>query len=195
MDATHIAPGDILAFSGHGFVSGLINLGTFALPGRGASHVGIVSESTQTTGLFMFESTMLFGPRTPCRLTGTTQDGVRAVYLEDALARKEGRIYHYPLRVAMSPYARYRLSVYLESVLGLRYDLRGAAHSGGFLLRNFFRFVRPSDLSRIFCSELTAAAHKNAGILDTKHPGFYNPNAFLRSERRQAILLKPMRIR
>ena len=192
MSVTEIKPGDILAFTGEGFVSALINLGSFGIPGIHASHVGIVAEHADR-GLFVFESTMIFGGNRPCRITGKKQDGVRAVYLEDVFTRP-GRIYHYPLRVALSPYARYRLAAHLESVLGVRYDIRGAARSGGFFLRSFFELLFKSDLTSIYCSELTDSAHSYAGVLESVRR-FRSPNAFLRGERRQAVLLKPIRLK
>lgn len=192
MDWLNLKPGDIIAFSGKGALNAFINLATFGVPGVHASHVGIVAEYGDT--LYLFESTTVNAGGIPCRITGSIESGVRAAAIDDIIKRP-GRIYHYPLRRTLTPFARYRLTRYLESMLGVRYDLRGAAKAGGFILRSLLSVLRPGNLSEIFCSELTGAAHDHAGVLDIPSPWIHSPNSFVRMERRNAVLLSPRRIK
>jgi hypothetical protein len=97
-DLSKIKPGDIIGFSGTGFVSGVINLGTFALPRCGLSHVGIVSEYEGE--LLLFESTFMAADNVPCVIAGQPVRGVQAHTLESAVSRK-GAVWHYPVHYSL----------------------------------------------------------------------------------------------
>lgn len=187
-----LRPGDLLSFNDGGLVSSLIALGSWGLPKITPSHVGIITE-VGDRGLFLVESTTTFGGDTACRVTGRKGSGVRALFLEETLVRK-GRIWHHPLRIPLTPFARYRLSEYLVAQLGKPYDLKGAIRSG-MMVRVLARILRKGSLDQMFCSELCAAAWAEAGIMQIGMASFYSPSALIRRSRREAISLAPRRLK
>ena len=142
--------GDIIASTCNGFVSGVINVGTFALPaplpGAGASHVGIVCMDGGEP--VVYESTSYDRP--PCVYQGRSVRGVQAHRLDDYLKFDFARVWHYPLRRALYDDEARRLQHVLDRALGTPYDMLGAFRSGGLALR---ALLRKEDLSGVFCSE------------------------------------------
>jgi len=182
-----IKAGDIVAFSGNSWHSILINLCSYGIPFWSISHVGIIGE--HEAKLVLFEST------TPAQGLSTCDKGTQAVRLEDRLADYPGRVWHYPLYRRLYAAESDRLNQFLMDHLGIPYDHIGAIRSGGAAWSWFESLLRDEDLSRIFCSELCAAAHREIGMIRTDNVSRWNPNRFIRYERRERILAPPWRLK
>jgi len=136
-DLSQIKDGDLLGFSGQGWLSDVINLGTWRLPRWGISHIGIVC--TYRKEKYIFESTTTIDK--PCDIKHQRVRGVQAHKLEDILARP-GKVWHYPLVSPLFMFEIQRLLLNLLSVLGKPYDLIGAGRSAGFLIRIIGKCLR-----------------------------------------------------
>lgn len=182
--------GDIIACSGYAWTSFLINFATYGLPCYHASHVGIIGEYNGE--LLLFESTTL--DDLPCVIQGEQIDGVKAVRLKDRVEQYSGRIWHYPLFRHLYVDEAARLNEFLCAKVGTPYDKIGAIRAGGIGWSWIEHLLHREDLSFIFCSELCAAAHTKIGLLRTDNVSRWNPNRFVRRERRERILRKPWRV-
>jgi len=182
--------GDIIACSGHAWQSFLINILTYGIPGYHASHVGILGEYGGE--LLLFESTTL--DELPCVIQGKQCDGVKAVRLKDRVEQYSGRMWHYPIYRPLFGNEANRLNNFLCAKIGTPYDKIGAIRAGGIGWSWVESLLHREDLSFIFCSELCAAAHTQIGLLRTDNVSRWNPNRFVRRERRERILRKPRRL-
>lgn len=192
MDHLSLKPGDVLGFSGHGWVTDFINVMTGGLPRWGLGHIGIVARYKDD--LVLFESTTLNDDRSHCIIAGKGVHGVQAHYLEDAFSRP-GKIWLYPLSYHLYADEGLRLSRFLVNQAGLRYDLIGAGRSGGLIPRLLTYVFRREDLEELFCSELVAAAFSNIGVLPTANASTYSPNGFVRRAIRKGLLKPRVRIK
>jgi hypothetical protein len=184
--------GDIIGFSGRGFVSGLIQVGTFSLPCRGISHVGVVSVSNGIP--FVYESTS-FG-RPACEIQKVKVSGVQCHRLDDLLDFVDKQsVWHYPLQRELYEHEDRRLGYYLDRHLGVPYDYFGAGRSGGFFWNLLQTALHNEDLSNIFCSELIADAFSDLGIFNTVSSSRWNPNKLLRTLQRRGIVNTPRRLK
>jgi len=213
---TALKAGDIIGFSGNDWLSAVINVFTYGIPYYNIAHVGIIAQYDPSDpypiysqeeiydfdarpGLYMFESVMANNSfcMPPCAFRGKYTDGVQAHYMPNMwglLARRKGRIWHYPLCRKLRPLESRRLTNFLLRNLGARYDAIGAFRAAGLGFSWVESLLRKEDLTSIFCSELCAAAHRHVGIFDTNNASFWNPNRFVRAERRNGILERPVRI-
>jgi hypothetical protein len=198
----HVKPGDIIGFSGDSWLSGFINLMTYGIPFWSISHVGIVglniceepSEDIQGNGyggLLVYESTMQ--SEVPCSIQKKLVSGVQAHPLQDTIDAYRGKVWHYPLSERLSLLDALRLSRFLNGHIGREYDEIGALRAGGFGFSWIESMLRKEDLSSLFCSELCAAAHNEVGLMNGAHAGRWNPNLFVRRQRRRGVLSKPRR--
>lgn len=188
-----IKPGDILGFSGAGFVSDLINIGTFGIPRWHLSHVGIIAQLNGQN--LMFESTSLAPADQPCVLQGKAIRGVQVHTIEQALARK-GKVWLYPLSRTLYPRESRRLTYSLMGQLGRDYDMLGAGNAGGGLFLRWARVLLGNEnLDDVFCSELTAHEYSELGILPSGNASAYNPNAFVRRARRAGVSKPRVRLK
>lgn len=195
--------GDVIGFSGHSWWSDLINLATYGVPGWGLSHLGIVAEYEEefpscqwddplySPNLLLFESTMA------CNLPDVFDNeiikGFQAHNLSLRLTNYSGKVWHYPLVEALRPLESRRLTRFLLDQRGKDYDAIGAFRAGGIGFSYIESLLRPEDLSSLFCSEVVAAAHAHIGLLDTRNASRWNPNHFVRTERKRKILMKSFR--
>ena len=166
-----IRHGDVIAFGGEGFYSGLIKLAT----NSPVSHVGVVYRAAPDprTGLWqnlLMESTSLSG-----------FSGVTLTRLSSRLQDYRGEVWW----LALSDEFRHRTDwqafhVWLALNEGKPYDARAAATSAldraeklpliGKLFRN------PERYKRLFCSQLVCGAFKAAGALPkTLNPAEITP--------------------
>lgn len=175
--------GDVICFSGRGFVSDAINLATFGIPRRGISHVGIIS--TYNGDQLLYESTS-FG-RPPCYWTGRKISGFQAHRMVDVLDFADCPVWVLPLRRPLYNDESDRLANFLDGRIGFPYDRLGAARSAGFAFRLLESMLHREDLSSVFCSEVVAAALSYIGVLNITSAGKYNPNALCRTLRRRGI--------
>jgi hypothetical protein len=182
-------PADIVAFSGIGLISDIINVATWGIPRFGVSHVGIVAGSKD--GLLLWESTTL--DELPCQIQGKKVSGVQCHPIDAAIERYRGRIWRYPLYRELYPEETQRLTAFLMAQIGKGYDEIGAFRSAGF--GPIESMLHPENLHALFCSELVAAAYREIGIMPTDNAGKWNPHALVRSLRRREILLRPERLK
>jgi len=181
--------GDILGFSGDAWASAGINLGSFGIPFWDLSHIGIVGEHEGR--LLLFESTT-FNDK-PCVILGKKIKGSQAHELADTIADYQGKVWHYPLYRRLFEHERIRLNDFLHETIGHPYDKIGAFRAGGIGFSWLESQLREVDLSALFCSEWTAAAHAEIGIFPNDNGARWNPNHFARTERRMGILRRPGR--
>lgn len=186
-----IHDGSVIGFSGKGFVSDGINLATFALPRWGLSHIGIVASYRDKK--YLFESTTLNGDK-PCAILDEPISGVQAHPLEDILHRP-GKVWHYPLVRSLHPDESRKLTLLLLSHLGTPYDYKGAARSGGNLIRIFEGIIRRQDLSRFFCSELVALVLTQLDIASIMNASAQSPNSLVRRTERREITSPRKRVK
>lgn len=188
-----IKAGDIIGFSGSGFVSDLINVGTFGIPRWHLSHVGIVVKYRNE--LLLFESTSLAPAGLECRIQKRHVKGVQAHTLP-SLRKRPGRIWLYPLYRELFNNESQRLMYYAISQLGKDYDMLGAGRAGGGLFLRWARvLLRNENLDDVFCSEFAAAAESHIGVLPTGNASSYSPNGFVRRARRAGVLKRRVRFR
>lgn len=176
--------GDIVAFSGFNLECYFINAVTYGVPGWGAAHIGIICDG------LIFESNI---PYEPCAIQGVPVDGVQAHDYDKMVAGYKGRVWHYRLARHLNYSQKHRLRRFLYEKLGSPYDGPGARKAAAKLWSAFWATYLPESLTAFFCSELVAAAHREAGLFGTQHVGRWSPNALLRAERRLGLLLKPVR--
>lgn len=191
-DTNVMKAGDVIGFSGRGWVSAAINIGTYGLPFFGISHVGVMANDPDGR-LLLFESTSF--ENLPCVISGEDFTGTQAHFLEDIVEAYSGRIYHYPLYRPLYPNEDTRLTRFLMETIHTPYDLMGALRTSGVGLSWIESLFRPQDLSMIFCSEQVAAAYSIVGLFATDNVSRWNPNKLVRRFRRNEILHKPRRLR
>ena len=182
--------GDIIAFSGFGRASVVVNLVTYGVPFWSASHVGIIG--THDGEQLLFESTSL--SNVPCAIQGKSHKGVQAVFLRDRLDTYRGRAWHYPIYRQLFDEETNRLNDFLVSKVGIPYDLVGGMRSVGVGVSWLESRLRGEDLSSLFCSEYIAAAHRRIGLLRTDNASRWSPNKLIRHERRSKTLSRPRRV-
>ena len=179
--------GDILAFYGRDLISHLIRSWTW-----GPSHVAMVCRYENRP--LRVESTTLSSD--PCVITGQKTRGVQAHWPHDRVTRYPGRVDVYRLSTfwQLAPDESALLTRALLAWVHNRlpYDLAGAAISGTSLVKRSRWF--PTDLDRLFCSELCAAALMRLCRLPLGVPGRYTPAGLVRALRRQATYQSPLRI-
>ncbi len=188
---SEIKIGDIIAFSGFGRKSVIVNLVTFGWPFWYASHVGIIGEYNGEQ--LLFESTTL--SNLPCVIQEKPFKGVQAVRLTDRINSYNGRVYHYPIYRPLFGFETERLNEFLLDKVGTPYDLHGGVRSATHGLSWLESRFKGEDLNYIFCSELVAAAHARIGLLQTSSASRWNPNRLIRYERRTGILKRARRLR
>ena len=187
-----IKAGDIIGFSGCGWISAAINVATYGIPLWGISHVGIMA-SAPDGRLLIFESTSL--EDLPCEISHENFTGTQAHKLEDILRVYKGKAYHYPLYRPLYPSEDERLTEFLMETIHVPYDAMGAFRSAGVGLSWVESLFHPSNLHMIFCSEWVAAAFAITGLHATDNVGRWNPNRLCRHLRRREILCKPRRLK
>lgn len=187
-----VKSGDIIGFSGDSFLSDVINVATYGLPRWGVSHVGIMGSASDGR-LLLFESTTL--TELPCEIAGTPFNGSQAHVLDDVIRNYRGKVWHYPLCRNLYGNESERLTQFLMDTVHIPYDEMGAFRSGGEGLSWIESLFREESLTTIFCSEWCCAAHRAIGVFCTDNVSRWNPNRFVRTERRRGILLKPRRLK
>lgn len=183
--------GDILAFSGAGWKSNLINLATFGIPRFSVSHIGIIGEYENE--LLLFESTTLND--LPCRITGKPIKGSQAQRVGPRLSRYRGKVWAYRLYRPLYKHENERLSKFLVDGLGRPYDQVGAFRSGGVAFSWLESKIHAPNLASLFCSEWVAAALANIGVLPTNHPSKWNPNRLIRFLNKHELVQPPRRLK
>ena len=156
--------GDVLLFSGKGFVSWSIKFGSYfgrifrrKRSGRPRwSHVGMIVRNE--SGVFLYESTTLSTVKDT--LTGRKVQGVQLVLLSERLRGYKGKV-----ALLAGP----RLPEGSEAVLRhMRQEFKGTPYEESKLelLRSLVDIGRENkaDTSSMFCSELVATAYQRMGF-------------------------------
>jgi hypothetical protein len=188
---TQHKPGDVIGFSGRGWLSDAVNLCTYGIPRVSISHVGIVAKAKGE--LYVFESTSIGD--IPCALLGKPIEGTQAHKLEDTVGRYDGSVWKYSLHRNLYPHESRRLSLYLLDTLGVEYDRLGAIRSAGVGLSWAESLFREENLTSIFCSEWVMSAISKTGIFPTDNVSRWSPNKMIRRLRRAGIIKRPERLK
>ncbi len=183
-----IKDGDIIGVTGKGFTSGIINMGTFSLPGVGISHVGIICKHGNDP--VVYESTTYGRPA--CAIQQKEVSGTQAHFLDDYVKFVPGKIWHYPLRRPLYQDEIMRLQHVLDKEIGKAYDFGGAIRSGGAVFRTLQATLRDEDLDTIFCSEWVAHALRQVGVMQAKSVSSWNPNRLCRYATRTGTCSPPI---
>ncbi len=183
--------GDIIGFSGDAWGSSFINIVTYGIPLWSISHVGIIGEHKGQ--LLLFES--MTNSTLPCEIRGGMFNGSQAHSIIEAVTAYQGKAWHYPLYRRLFDHERLRLNDFLHETIHTPYDCIGAFRSGGYGFSWLESQLRTKDLSSLFCSEWCASAHGEIGIFPNDNGARWNPNYFVRTERRMGLLRKPRRLK
>jgi len=155
--------GDVIAFSGTGFISNMIKIFTRS----DISHVGMVYAREEDGRVLIIESTTL--NTTPDAKTGEMFKGVQIQYLSDRLRDCDVEVYHKPLIPELKfpdDMISWLTQIHEDQI---PYDSTQAVLSG---LDRLPIFNTDEDLSSLFCSELVVKALKIGGVL----PKSLNPS-------------------
>ncbi|MHB1033263.1 MAG: hypothetical protein ACYC35_05050 [Pirellulales bacterium] len=204
--------GDLLAFSGRGCLSRWIQIGTCSK----WSHVGGIAwtpkrqlQNLRRSGVLdvpearladwrdcylLYEATTLVN--LPCRITGRPIRGVQAHQPAERLAGYDGRAWRLRLDPdwRLSAEESTRLTAYLVSKIGRRYDERGALLSGTRLLKRHWWWGR-ADLATLFCSELWAGALERIGRLPIENPSTFSPAELIRAMVFHGVYQEPEQVK
>jgi hypothetical protein len=185
-------PGDLLLFSGRGFISRAVKGFTccpchwFRPSWRCVSHVGILADWYGKT--LLIESTTLVDE--PCEITGKVNKGMQAHFPKPRIAGDSGYVFLAKPNIdRMGFTARHSGSLrrFLVRALGAQYDELGAIESA--------LFPTNADLSRVFCSEVVAGALMDIGRLPLDNPGVYTPTRLIRELVRIGTYMTPVRVK
>lgn len=188
--STQFQNGDLIGFSGQGFVADGINLGSYGIPRWDICHIGIVCEHEGVP--YLWESSIVNNDG-PCEITNATNSGVQARHIGGTIQRP-GKVWHYKLRTPLSSTETTVLQLKLLQLLGRPYDLRGAIRSGGFLLRILGMLMHREDVSTLFCSEMVAHLLDEIKVFDTRNASGWSPNALVRNLFSDGVVLTRERL-
>lgn len=159
--------GDILLFSNDNFIMRLWK----KLTGCHWTHVGIAIRSDDTDQVLLWESTTL---KNLCDVQShMAQGGVQVVLLSLRTATYKGEVACRQLDFVQADVGITREGL-SRDLTAFRQEVRGRPFEANLIkiLKAFIDVVNPrrtdADLSRMFCSELVAAAFKHAGFLDAE---------------------------
>ena len=188
-----IKSGDLIAISGKGPLSWMIQAGTLSMPnfgplGRlglaGPSHVGIVVSVNGE--MLVYESTSM--PRPPCVRTRREKPlGVQAHHLSDVIDGTDA--WHYPLKTHLYEDEELRLLRAADSCLGRGYDYFSAGRAGGGrLIRLIQILTQREDLKTFYCSEFVMALWVAIGVCQARNASNWSPSRLVRHARRTGIV-------
>lgn len=197
-------PGDKLGFSGFGYVSNAIQIGTYGFPNLGFWWPACLSSFSHVEVIGQVEDQILtFGSTTdndcslPCVVTGKRFDGFQAHRIDERIDGYTGRVWHFPLVTPLYRDQIERSAEWLLQHLGTGYDTRGAIECGilswTYGLRALGGWIDYNDLEWMYCSEAVAAHDSYIGIFDSDNSSLWSPNYLLRKQRRLHKLKKPIR--
>jgi len=202
-------PGSIVLFSGRGFVSRVIEIGTCSPFSHGAhtaeitkadlrkqrkARVWRLSESQIANwqdGIYLIESTTLGGA--PCAIQGKEFAGVQVHRYEDYVRAYTGKVWIMPLVEPMTAEESQLLTDVSLDLVGTPYDYAGAGLAGTRLLKRMC-FWRTADRETVFCIETMLACLLFAlqgRILPRVDPGEATPSDVAKIMRNCGLFRKP----
>lgn len=161
-DVRHmLKTGDLVFFSGEGFVSNLIKIVTRSQ----WSHVGMVVRLDELDSVLLWESTTLSNAED---IDGTYKHGVQLVSLSDRINLYRGEVAYRLIDFDRTPEQ-------LSALGALRAELKDRPYERSLseLVESAFDWFGPEntpDLSSCFCSEIVAAALQKIGLLSSVKP-------------------------
>ena len=166
---TKLKTGDIVLFSGKGFVSWLIKWFTKSK----WSHVGMAMRILDYDMVLLWESTTLTKTKD---IHGKSRSGVRIVPLSKALANYKGEV---GIRYLLT-----NKGLNKDVLAKMRNEFTGRKYEQNMLqlFKSAYDWTlgkNKRDMSSVFCSELIAEAYQRLGYLSTKQPSNeYTPDDF-----------------
>lgn len=156
--------GDIVLFSGGGFISRFIQVGTLSK----WSHVGMVYELPEHDMLCIWESTSLSSEKDLCK--GSLFSGVQMSFLSERLKNYNGN------EIAIRKNSKTLTSDMLDALVAFRQKVKHKPYQ-----QNKVELIKSAldgipgldnkeDLSSLFCSELLAEAYQEMGLLNNNIP-------------------------
>lgn len=184
--STHRPPfkaGDLLFFSGRGWLAAGIKFGT--LPWLGYSHVGLIVEFATRPPFLLVPDRMLLVDATtvdyePCLFTDKTS-GCRARTIPErikAYQKDGGQVYHFPIKRTLLSYQVQFLERHARTQLGKPYDYLGAWRCRSTPIAWLMRKLYPNTSKMLYCAE--SSARLLGGRLDSivcEDPEEQSPNS------------------
>lgn len=168
VDLDKLKSGDVVLFSGKGFISRLIQLGTLSK----YSHVGLVVR--KGGDLYLWESTTLSD--IPDVESGEYVKGVQMVSLKERLITYDGGVAIRRLKLPLTTAQEAAYEAFREEVKGRPYEKSNVA-----LVRSAVDILsgQKEDLSSLFCSEMDAEAYQRMELVnEDKSSSEYTPADF-----------------
>ena len=187
-----IKAGDLIGFSGQGFVADGINLGSLGIPRYSLSHIAIVGGHVSSPALLLWESTTL--GKQPCFISKKRVKGVQAHPLKQIFDRN-GKVWHYPLAKRLSLPQQLALDKELARLIGRPYDMIGAYRSGGRIFARIQSRLHGESLDTLFCSEFCHHLLEIIGRVMRGNSSQWSPNSLARSLTKQGIILPRRRLK
>jgi len=161
--------GDRIAFSGDGWLSTAIKVGTMSK----ISHVGVILMREGVP--WLCESTTL--TTSADAITGEFTKGVQMHKLKDRVEEYEGRIYHFPLKEKYPHYVERKIKKWCFEKHSKKtgYDAVQAVVSGLGIV-DYLPFISREDYGLLFCSELCAKVANMAWVELTEKKLTANPS-------------------
>jgi hypothetical protein len=157
------ASGDVIAFGGNSFFSKIIEFATKSC----VSHVGILVEEAGVLHVLEANNSGTFG--------------VRMLEPSSTVESYDGNVWHLPLsdrsRLKLD---RQKLGEFVKRVKNREFDILGSIQSAEVVLAALglddkVRVLYQEDLSKLFCSELVAAALRESGVVSAINPSEVTP--------------------
>ena len=166
-----------MGFSAWSLTGFLINIGSFGLPFRDFSHIGIVANYMDR--LRLFESTTL--NVLPCLIQGKRVSGSQCQNLDARIRGFRGSVRRIPIKEPLTEEQSKALTEYLVKNVGTPYDYLGAERSGGKLWAQLHRLLHPEDTALLFCSEWCVLAMREIDVFRSTNASAWNPNSLYRA--------------
>lgn len=156
--------GDLVLFSGKGFISRLIQFGTRSK----WSHVGMVIKIKELDFVALFESTTLSNIKDIN--TNTLKRGVQLVPLSERITKYDGEVAIRQLNKALTDDQINYLVQFRKNMQGKAYESSNLELIKSALDQFNSLTLNAEDLSTVFCSELVAEAYQSIGLLSEITP-------------------------
>lgn len=179
-----------MGFSGRNLSGLIINIGSFGIPFRDFSHIGIVANYLGRNRLF--ESTSLNS--LPCLIQNKPVSGSQCQDLDLRIRFYRGSVRRIPLKDPLTSEQSVDLTEYLVDNTGLPYDYLGAERSGGKLWAQMHRLLHPEDATALFCSEWCVLAMREIDVFRATNASAWNPNSLYRAVRRRGTYGKRQKL-
>lgn len=182
---SELKTGDIVLFSGNGFISKMIKW----ITNSEWSHIGIVINIEEYDFVTVLESTTL--SNLPDLQTGEYVKGVQLVPLSARIAKYDGKIaVRQLIRSDDGSVDTRSLMDFRREIIGRKYESSEAE-----LIKSATIGTNEEDLGSLFCSELVAECYQRMGVLTEHKPSNeYTPADFAKQMDLQGAELGPIKV-